>query len=181
MDIQSVFVQCICQIGCNKHCQDTFNTSSISVLSDKAVTNRESKIFNLNPIRAFKTHSVSHCMNIRIYLAFKMYTLFFIFGHIIVIDDLNIWNISHWKQNDKYACWRLFENVEVNTYIVAKLLPMRGSHSLSGCCVSLLPDAMSAFCGCQSTHFTSAPWPGHTHYTYHQEANMRTHLSVTFA
>ena len=44
-------------------------------------------------------------------------------------------------------------------YIVARLAPVRGSHNLIGCCVSLLPEATRLLWGCQSTHLTSAPWP----------------------
>lgn len=45
------------------------------------------------------------------------------------------------------------------TYNVASACPLFGSHNLMGCWLSLLPDTISAFCGCQCTHFTSAPWP----------------------
>jgi hypothetical protein len=47
-----------------------------------------------------------------------------------------------------------------NTYIVARHCPDLVSHSFSGCWLSLLPDAINDFCGCQLTHFTSAPCPG---------------------
>lgn len=49
-----------------------------------------------------------------------------------------------------------------NTYNVAKDCPLFGSQSLIGCWLSLLPETISDFCGCQWTHLTSAPWPLNT-------------------
>lgn len=43
------------------------------------------------------------------------------------------------------------------TYNVASACPLLGSQSLIGCWLSLLPDTMRPFCGCQWTHLTSAP------------------------
>ena len=42
---------------------------------------------------------------------------------------------------------------------VARDWPDFGSHSFTGCWLSLLPDMTRPFCGCQSTHLTSAPCP----------------------
>lgn len=42
---------------------------------------------------------------------------------------------------------------------VASDWPVFGSHNLTGCWLSLLPEMTRLFCGCQCTHFTSAPWP----------------------
>ena len=47
----------------------------------------------------------------------------------------------------------------MDTYTVDKLTPLFGSHNFSGCWLSLLPDTRRPFDGCQSMHFTSAPWP----------------------
>lgn len=47
----------------------------------------------------------------------------------------------------------------VHPYSLASGWPERGSQSLMGCWLSLLPDASRLLDGCQSTHFTSAPWP----------------------
>ena len=38
-------------------------------------------------------------------------------------------------------------------------IPVLGSQILTGCWLSLDPDAKRPLVGCQSTHFTSAPWP----------------------
>lgn len=45
------------------------------------------------------------------------------------------------------------------TYSVARLCPVLGSQNLIGCWLSLLPETTNPLVGCQSTHFTSAPWP----------------------
>ena len=50
-----------------------------------------------------------------------------------------------------------FENVL--THMVLSLTPILGSHMMIGCWLSRDPEAISPFCGCQSTHLTSAPWP----------------------
>lgn len=42
---------------------------------------------------------------------------------------------------------------------MARLWPVFGSQNLMGCWLSLLPETTNPFVGCQSTHFTSAPWP----------------------
>jgi len=42
---------------------------------------------------------------------------------------------------------------------VAKDWPVFGSHSFTGCWLSLLPEMIRPFCGCQCTHLTSAPCP----------------------
>lgn len=49
------------------------------------------------------------------------------------------------------------------TYIVAKEVPDLGSHSLTGCWLSLLPEMMRPLWGCQWTHLTSAPCPENPH------------------
>ena len=58
----------------------------------------------------------------------------------------------HWK--------RVFAVYRQLTYSVANALPLFGSHNFIGCWLSLLPDTIRPFCGCQCTHLTSAPWPG---------------------
>lgn len=51
---------------------------------------------------------------------------------------------------------------------VANAWPHFGSHSLIGCWLSLLPDTMRDFCGCQWTHLTSAPCPLKTLSSWHR-------------
>lgn len=51
------------------------------------------------------------------------------------------------------------QSLWARTYSVARLWPVFGSQNLMGCWLSLLPDTTNPFVGCQSTHFTSAPWP----------------------
>lgn len=45
------------------------------------------------------------------------------------------------------------------TYRVARHCPLLGSHSFTGCWLSLEPVAISPLIGCQSTERTSAPCP----------------------
>ena len=49
------------------------------------------------------------------------------------------------------------KNEKNNHYNVARDWPDLGSHNLTGCWLSLLPDTTRPLCGCQSTHLTSAP------------------------
>lgn len=65
--------------------------------------------------------------------------------------------------------WRMVEIWWVNAYNVANAWPLFGSHNLIGCWLSLLPDTIKAFCGCQWTHFTSAPWPLSTRSSWHRK------------
>lgn len=51
------------------------------------------------------------------------------------------------------------KRIGFGTYKVANAWPLFGSHILIGCWLSLLPDTINAFWGCQWTHLTSAPWP----------------------
>ena len=81
-------------------------------------------------------------------------------------DNMTIWYLhdmtchttTKYNQRFRYHA-TVLPSVLVSTYNVARLFPVLGSQSLTGCCVSLLPEAISAFWGCQSTHFTSAPCP----------------------
>lgn len=58
-------------------------------------------------------------------------------------------------------------------YSVARLCPDLGSHSFTGCWLSLLPDAISALVGCQSTPFTSAPCPRRIRSSWHRRKSQR--------
>lgn len=57
--------------------------------------------------------------------------------------------------------------VDLCAWSVLRACPLFGSHNLIGCWLSLLPDIMSPFWGCQCTHFTSAPWPRRTRSSWH--------------
>lgn len=63
-----------------------------------------------------------------------------------------------------------FKSITVDLWAwrVAKAWPHLGSHSLIGCWLSLLPETMRDFCGCQWTHFTSAPCPRMTRSSWHR-------------
>lgn len=43
------------------------------------------------------------------------------------------------------------------THSVERSLPVRGSQNLTS--ISLEPETIRPFVGCQSTHLTSQPWP----------------------
>lgn len=53
----------------------------------------------------------------------------------------------------------IYFDLKAFPYIVAKGFPVLGSHNLTGCWLSLLPDITRPLWGCQWTHFTSAPCP----------------------
>ena len=58
--------------------------------------------------------------------------------------------------------------VDLWAWRVAIAVPLFGSHNLIGCWLSLLPETMSDFWGCQWTHLTSAPWPRMTRSSLHR-------------
>ena len=75
---------------------------------------------------------------------------------------------SIWCQS-LYSCGRVcnkaifqlsfYPTNQQKPYRVARLWPDFGSHSLTGCWLSLLPEAIKDLYGCQSTPLTSAPCP----------------------
>lgn len=66
--------------------------------------------------------------------------------------------VSH-TCNDDLFFYKIFIYKTQHSHSLARGCPVRGSHSLMGCWLSLLPEARRLLEGCQSTHLTSAPWP----------------------
>lgn len=105
-------------------------------------------------------------------------------------DQLASWLFLHEKIVYSFATWNSWlekflqrqrlTSATTLTYSVAKLCPVFGSQNLIGCWLSLLPDTTKPFVGCQSTHFTSAPWPGNTSRfwmsLWHKKRNMYLHI-----
>lgn len=82
-------------------------------------------------------------------------------------------NFSRWSRDAVMSQFPLsfhFRSMTVDLWAwrVARAWPHFGSQILIGCWLSLLPDTISDFVGCQSTHFTSAPCPLITRSSWHR-------------